>query len=78
MIHKKGKPKDQIKSFRPISLISCISKWMEKIINTRILVWAEQQNILPPCQSGFRKNKSCHDHIARLDQIVTEGFNKKK
>jgi len=78
MIHKKGKPKDQINSFRPISLISCISKWMEKIINTRILLWAEQQNILPPCQSGFRKNKSCHDHIARLDQIVTEGFNKKK
>lgn len=40
--------------------------------------WAERLNILPPCQSGFRKHKSCHDHIARIDQIVTEAFNKRQ
>ena len=78
MIHKKGKPKDSVSSYRPISLINCISKWLEKIINGRIQNWAESNLILPPCQSGFRKKKSCQDHIARLDQYVTEGFNKKE
>lgn len=51
---------------------------MEKIMNLRMRNWAEQQNILPPCQSGFSKQKSCHDHIARIDQLVTEAFNKKQ
>ena len=78
MIHKRNKPKDYFNSYRPISLISCISKLLEKVINARILNWAETTNNLPPCQSGFRKNKSCQDHIARLDQIITEGFNNKQ
>jgi hypothetical protein len=78
MIHKNKKPKDNFNSYRPISLISCVSKWIEKIINSRILNWAETNNILPPCQSGFRKNKSCQDHIVRLDQLISEGFNKKQ
>ena len=32
MIHKKGKPIDELQSYRPISLINCISKWLEKIV----------------------------------------------
>ena len=39
--------------------------------------WAEQSNILPPTQSGFRKNKSCHDQILRLNQSIINGFNNK-
>jgi hypothetical protein len=78
MIHKSNKPKDTFSSYRPISLINCISKLLEKIVNSRILIWAEENSIFPPCQSGFRKNMSCQDHIARLDQHITEGFNKKQ
>ena len=78
MVHKPNKPKNDFSSYRPISLISCISKLLEKIINNRIITWAENNNILPPCQSGFRKNNSCQDHIARFDQYITENFNKKQ
>ncbi len=78
MIHKNNKPKDNFGSYRPISLISCISKLLEKIINNRLVHWTEQNNILPNCQSGFRKNKSCQDHIARFNQYITEGFNNKQ
>ena len=67
MIHKRNKTKKHFNSYRPISLISCIRKLLEKIINTRILIWAETTSNLPPCQSGYRKNKSCQDHIVRLD-----------
>lgn len=78
MIHKENKPKEDFSSYRPISLISCISKLLEKIMNNRLQNWAEKNDILPPCQSGFRKNKSCQDHIARFNQFITEGFNKKQ
>jgi len=78
MIHKNNKPKDNFSSYRPISLISCISKLLEKIINNRLVDWTEQNKILPHCQSGFRKKKSCQDHIARFNQYITEGFNNKQ
>jgi len=48
---------------------------MEKIINKKITEWAESTEILPPEQSGFRAKRSCHDHILRLTQQITDGFN---
>ena len=66
MIHKKGKPPDKASSYRPISLIPCIAKLMEKIINNKLLTWLEKNKLLPPCQSGFRKSMSTHDHFLRL------------
>ena len=78
MIAKKNMPKDSFSSYRPISLISCLSKCLEKIINSKLISWAEQNSILPDCQAGFRKKNSCQDHILRLNQHITEGFNKQQ
>ena len=78
MILKKDKPAEHISSYRPISLINCLSKWLEKIINTKLQNWAEKHNILPLCQAGFRKNRSCQDQIFRITQQVTNGFNHKQ
>ena len=78
MILKKDKPAELISSYRPISLINCLSKWLEKIINTKLQNWAEKNKILPPCQAGFRKNRSCQDQILRITQHVTNGFNHKQ
>ena len=36
MIHKTNKPKESFSCYRPISLISCISNILEKIINNRL------------------------------------------
>ena len=57
MIPKKDKPPELAESYRPISLLSCLSKWLEKIVNEKLLSWLESKNLLPPCQSGFRKKK---------------------
>jgi hypothetical protein len=78
MIPKKDKPPDDLNSYRPISLISCIAKLLEKIINRKLQNWIAAKNILPPCQSGFRKNMSTQDHIFRLSQAIIVGFNKKE
>ena len=77
MIHKKDKPPEIASSYRPISLISCIAKWMEKIVNKKLLSWLESKNHLPPCQPGFRKNMSTHDHFFRLYNSIIHGFNDK-
>ncbi|CAF0880014.1 unnamed protein product, partial [Brachionus calyciflorus] len=74
MIPKKDKPKTELSSFRPISLINCISKWLEKIINTKLKNWIEKENILPETQAGFRKNRNTQDQILRLNQAITQNF----
>ncbi|CAF1011978.1 unnamed protein product [Brachionus calyciflorus] len=78
MIPKKDKPRDEISSYRPISLINCISKWLEKIINEKLKNWVESENLLPTTQAGFRKNKRTHDQILRLNQDILSNFNKKR
>jgi hypothetical protein len=58
MIPKPGKDKTDVKSFRPISLLSNMSKLLEKIINTRLTSILESNKLISIYQSGFRKNRS--------------------
>ncbi|CAF1073509.1 unnamed protein product, partial [Brachionus calyciflorus] len=78
MIPKKDKPPDNVNSYRPISLISCMSKWLEKIINTKLTSWLEKNKLIPNCQSGFRKKMNTHDHFIRLYHSIIDGFNKQE
>ena len=48
-IYKMGTPLDFLASFRPISLISCVSKLFECIILSRLLFFLESSSILSPC-----------------------------
>lgn len=76
MIHKPDKAPSKPDSYRPISLLSTISKLMEKIIARRLLMHCENNNILPQQQSGFRKHRSTSDHLFRLSQQIQTGFKK--
>lgn len=58
-------PKNQ-HSFRPIALASCMLKLTERLLNTRLQHYLEQNNIIPNTQYGFRKNKSCDQALAHL------------
>ena len=75
-IHKMGKPLDSPASFRPISLISCVSKLFERIILSRLLFFLESNSILSPRQAGFRPGQSTLDQILYLSQSISDGFNK--
>ena len=59
-------------SYRPISIVSVLSKPPEKHINKHLLMHLDKYNILHPNQSGFRKKHSCQTALTSLvDQWLT-------
>ena len=77
-VHKKGKPRDDPSSYRPVALTSCMAKLMERMVATRLIYHLESQKILAKCQAGFRKNRSREEQIARIVQDAFDGLEQKK
>lgn len=55
---------------RPIALSSCIGKLMERLVNERLVWWAEHEGKLAGDQNGFRRGRSCL-HSENLTKITT-------
>ena len=77
-IRKKGKEKTKKSSYRPISLLSCIGKVMERMVNARLLKHLEENNLLTNTQSAYRKNLSTEDQLVYLTQQIENAFQDKK
>ena len=54
-------------SYRPITLIDCLSKILGKMVNRRLQAFLEQQAFYCPTQSGFRAGHSTFDGLSRLE-----------
>jgi exonuclease III len=57
-------------NYRGISLLSTISKIYTGLINKRLQDYLESENKLVDEQNGFRKGRSCQDHIFTLSSII--------
>ena len=57
-------------NYRGITLTSAVYKLFCCIINNRITQWADDNNIIADEQNGFRKKRSCLDHITSLTSII--------
>ena len=77
-IPKKGKPPTETGSYRPISLLSCIGKLAERLVQHRLQHWLESAGKLNRNQAGFRKGHSTLDQLARVTQTIFDGFESKK
>ena len=77
-ILKKSKPAGQVKSYRPVSLLSCVGKVAESLVARRLEHWAESGNHLPDLQSGFRKGRSTTDALALIVQRAFDGLNSQR
>ncbi|CAL4243011.1 unnamed protein product, partial [Meganyctiphanes norvegica] len=65
-------------SYRPVSLISCVSKTIEKMVNKRLYWHLESNNSFSETQCGFRKKRSTEDILIGLEhQIRSSLINKK-
>ena len=77
-ILKKGKKANDPKSYRPISLTSCIGKLCERILNSRLYWWLESSGLVSQHQAGFRSKSRTEDQLFRLSQRIIDGFQKKE
>ena len=54
-ILKPGKDPRFVESYRPISLLECLGKLLERIVTTRLEEVVERNQLLPHSQTGFRR-----------------------
>jgi hypothetical protein len=64
-LHKSGDKKDP-SNYRPISLVSILSKPLEKHLEKHIQTHLAKYNLLHENQSGFRKHHSCHTALTNM------------
>ena len=76
-MHKNG-DKTEPDNYRPISLLSCISKLYEKLIFKRIFNFAAQNSLIDKHQFGFRSNNSCTHAILSITDFFRESIDNKK
>ena len=66
------------KSFRPVALTSCLGKLVESMAAYRLTDFLERHHVLSPLHSGFRRNRSTTDVLARLVSDIHAGFQQPK
>ncbi|KAI5738828.1 hypothetical protein M8J77_011653 [Diaphorina citri] len=75
---KPGKDRHIPVSYRPISLLNCSSKVLEKMINKRLFWFLENKGCLNKFQSGGRYKRSTIDNLVVLEHEVTQGLKNKE
>ena len=78
MIPKPGKDPTQVKSYRPISLLSILSKLFESILMKKLEPYIESNNIIPPHQFGFRKRHSTIEQVHRIVGLIRKAYESKE
>lgn len=74
-VKKLGKDHSSPKNYRPISLLSTISKVFERAILSRILKHERQNKILIDEQFGFRSCRSTVHQLVRITNNISNHFN---
>lgn len=74
-IFKKGS-RSELNNYRPISLLSVVSKIFEKCLAERLEKHFEKNNLFTSCQYGFRKGRNTSDAVINLVTEVMSNLNK--
>ena len=77
-ILKPDKMATSVESYRPISLLPCIAKLMEKLVCTRLYWILEKEEAFSKNQSGYRKRVSILEQIAVLEKCIKEAYLERK
>lgn len=78
MIHKMGKPANEVTSYRPISLLPVLSKLFEKVLLSRLLPVLAENKTIPDHQFGFRAQHSTIEQIHRVCETIRTALEQKK
>ena len=64
------------KNYRPVSLLSVVSKVFEKLVNNRIVDHLEKCGLFPDFQYGFRSSRSTADLLTIVPDRIARAFNR--
>ena len=68
----KSNEENKFENYRPISVLTCFAKLLEKLMYKRLIKYVEKNNILADHQYGFRKNRSTELAIIELVNKITK------
>jgi hypothetical protein len=72
----KANENNEFKNYRPISVLTCFSKLLEKLMYKRLISHIEKNKILTQNQYGFRENRSTELAIIELVDKITQAIDK--
>ena len=64
------------KNYRPVSLLSGVSKVFEKLVNNRIVDHIEKCGLFSDFQYGFRSSQSTADLLTVVSDRIARAFNR--
>ena len=64
------------KNYRPVSLLSVVSKVFEKLVNNRIVDHLEKCSLFSDFQYGFRSSRSTADLLTVVSDRIARAFNR--
>lgn len=70
-VYKSG-DRDDVNNYRPISVLSSLSKILEKLLNNRLRSYLTKYNLLSSVQFGFRNRTSTEEAIYALTSLVVD------
>ena len=73
-IFKAGDPHN-IDNYRPISLVSTISKVLEKMVATKLTNYLQINKLISPWQFGFQKNLSTEHNLIHITNYIGKALN---
>ena len=73
LVHKKGNHED-LKNYRPISLLSIFSKIFEQVMSSYISDHLERNCVLAENQFGFRRNRGTQDAVLHMQDFVSNAL----
>ena len=74
IIPKPGKDSTMPSSYRPISLLSCLSNLFKKVFQRKIIPFLNDRNIVPVHQFGFREKHGTIEQVNRLTGEIRKCF----
>ena len=76
-IYKAGDNSD-VSNYRPISVLPCFSKILERLMYNRLYKYLKENNILYEKQFGFQSRYSTNDAIVQLVDKIFDSFEKEQ
>ena len=75
-VFKNVRERSTAKNYRPVSLLSVVSKVFEKLVNKRIVDHLEKCGLFSDFQYGFRPSRSTADLLTVISDKTVRDFNR--